>query len=150
MEILAKTAVTEITLENISEDTAIKIGSIRFQPGQTITILPENAEKAFLKAQEQKIPEAHGNVIQNAKAPSPDNDQQALIANLSEQNSYLQSVIDRQFALLKQQQEFMKAEIPGAARMPFFQDPDKGSKKRVVAQADPTQPTSSSKRPSKK
>jgi len=34
-------------------------------------------------------------------------------------------------------QEFMKAKIPGAARMPFFQDPDEGSKKRAVAGADP-------------
>lgn len=144
IDILSKTEVTEITLENTTEETAVKLGSIRLRSSQTITILPENAGNAFLSAREKRIPEALAvkpepprAQTQKAKVSTPANDQQSLITNLTEQNVYLQSVIDRQFALLKQQQEFMKAELPGAARMPFFQDPEKGSKKRAVAEADP-------------
>jgi len=141
-EVLSGTSITEMTLENITVETAVQMGSIRPRPWQLIIIRPENAEEAFLSAQQQRKPTAHHLQTQRVKVSTPANDQQLLITKQIEHNAFLQSVVDRQFVLLKQQQEFMRAELPGAARMPFFQDQQhnrstKRSVVEVVAEADP-------------
>jgi hypothetical protein len=97
-------------------------------------LTPENTLKVINYLPKTKIVEAHyDNHREVAAARLP---QEKPNNELAEQTTFLQSLVDRQLSLLTAQQQFMRTHIPAAAQLPFFQQPDSGSKKRRVEDGD--------------